>query len=85
MSLLQLSNVHAIKRTFIQPSIVCYLHVRLDQPNDDSDIEELMNTCSYKAVVSNVYGQDSSITLTVINDYSNFAIFEIGNGFRASR
>ena len=73
---LQVSNVSIVRRTVIQPHSVGFIEAKLDNPIEgDFMVTGLSNK---KALVANVYGTGTSVTMKVINDSDTFVTFKKG-------
>ena len=71
---LQVSNVSIVKRTVVQPHSVGFVPSKLDTPIDDTYM--VSGASNKNALVSNIYGNGTSVILNVINESDNFVTFK---------
>ena len=73
---MQVSNVSIVRRTVVQPRSVGYIKGKLDTPIEGTYM--VSGVHNKKALVSNIYGDNISVILKVVNDSDTFVTFKKG-------
>ena len=73
---LQVSNVSIVKRTVVQPHSVGFVTSKLDNPIDGTYM--VSGASNKNTLVSNIYGNGTSVISRVINDSDSFVTFKKG-------
>ena len=73
---MKLSNISIVRRTVVQPRSVGYIKGKLDTPIEGTYM--VSGVHNKKALVSNIYGNNTSVILKVVNDSDTFITFKKG-------